>query len=120
MSSVTASRLAELRRAQSKRAGRRISAQEVADAVGVSRSTLSGYEGGHDEPGRATLVALATYYNVSADYLTGLDSAVVEDTQNVAHNEEEIALLGIWRRLNEEQRRSWMLLLRSMIQFDAA
>lgn len=52
------------------RAERRVSAQEVADAVGVSRTYLSGIENDHDKPGRDTLVALANYYAVSLDWLT--------------------------------------------------
>lgn len=52
------------------RADRRESVQEVADAVGMSRSYLSGIENGHDYPGREYLVALANYYGVSLDWLT--------------------------------------------------
>ncbi|WP_415514850.1 helix-turn-helix domain-containing protein [Gluconobacter japonicus] len=119
MSNLTASRLAKLRKDKSSREGRRFSAQEVADAVGISRSTLSGYERGHDQPGIANLVALATYYGVSVDFLMGT-TASVESPDDFAHNEEERLLLRIWRRLNDDQRGSWMGLLQSMVHDDAA
>ncbi len=119
MNNITATRLASLRKVKSERDGRRVSAQEVADAVGISRSTLSGYERGHDQPGLATLLALATYYGVTIDYLTSTDASV-ESPDNIAHDEEERLLLQIWRRLNQDQRGSWMALLRSMVHEDAA
>ena len=45
-----------------KRAG--LTQAEVADALGIGRSTLATYETGNDLPGRETLAALATYYKV--------------------------------------------------------
>jgi transcriptional regulator with XRE-family HTH domain len=52
------------------RAERHVSVQDAAEAVGVSRSYLSGIENNHDKPGREILVALANYYEVSLDWLT--------------------------------------------------
>lgn len=56
-------------RLKSLRTERRQTVQEVADAVGMTRSYLSGIENGHDNPGREFLVALANYYGVSTDWL---------------------------------------------------
>ena len=46
-----------------------VTADEAADAVGIARATLSGYENGHDMPGRDTAKALADYYGKSLDWL---------------------------------------------------
>lgn len=51
------------------RAEKSVSADEAADAIGISRGYLSGLENGHDNPGRATLIAAANYYGISVDWL---------------------------------------------------
>ena len=47
--------------------------KEVADAIGVARSTYQGYENGKREPSIQIIKALCKYYDVSADYLIGLE-----------------------------------------------
>lgn len=59
-------RLKELRQEMGK------SQQAVADAVGVSQSTIAGYEVGDRLPSYEILVKLCVYFNTSADYLLGL------------------------------------------------
>lgn len=66
------------------------------------------------------MLALATYYSVSADYLASGEMPLIQHPDNVAHNSEEALLLTIWRRMDEDQRRSWLGLLRKMIHIDAA
>jgi transcriptional regulator with XRE-family HTH domain len=51
------------------RRGRRLTQEDAAGAVGLSRSHLAGIERGHDLPGRELLIALANYYKVSVDWL---------------------------------------------------
>lgn len=58
-----AEKLKELRSQQ------KISQEELAKAIGVSRSTIAGYETKSREPDLSTLVKIATYFNVSVDYL---------------------------------------------------
>jgi len=43
----------------------------VADSIGVRSNTLSGYENGTRSPDPETLVKLASFYDVSTDYLLG-------------------------------------------------
>jgi len=45
--------------------------EEVAKAVGITKSTLSKYELGKNEPGMMIAKRLADYFNVSFDWLVG-------------------------------------------------
>ena len=45
--------------------------QEVADALGVSRSTYANYESGRRSPDIDLLISLADFYGMSLDELTG-------------------------------------------------
>lgn len=45
--------------------------KEVSEAVGLESSTYGKYEKGQRQPSYQILLALAEFYNVSVDYLTG-------------------------------------------------
>jgi transcriptional regulator with XRE-family HTH domain len=62
-------RLSRLRADKSVDEKRSVTQDEVADAVGIGRSTLGTIEADHDVPGLATARALADYYGVSLDWL---------------------------------------------------
>lgn len=49
-----------------------ISLNEVAEAIGLSKGTLSKYQNGEVEPRISTAAKLAEYFGVTLDYLTGL------------------------------------------------
>ena len=53
------------------RHARKISAQALADAIGLSRPAVSQFENAANFPHVNTLCALADYFDVSLDYLTG-------------------------------------------------
>lgn len=50
-----------------------VTQKAVADAIGVTKNAYANYEQGIREPSNQVLVALCRYYNVSADYLLGLE-----------------------------------------------
>lgn len=50
-----------------------ISQQEVADAIGVTKSAYSNYEQGIREPSFDVLKKLCKYYQVTSDYMLGLE-----------------------------------------------
>lgn len=56
------------------RAEKDVTLEEVATAIGTSRSLLSKYERGQTEPGLRALKKLADYYDVTLDYLFGFTS----------------------------------------------
>ncbi len=53
------------------RAQKQISQQELANIIGISKSSINMYERGEREPGFETFEAIADYFNVDTDYLLG-------------------------------------------------
>ena len=53
------------------KAERNILQKDVAKGIGISLRAYQRYEHGEREPSMSTLIALADYFDVSLDYLTG-------------------------------------------------
>jgi len=62
-----------------KRRGR--TQDDIAFALNMKRSTLSGYENGVAEPGIEALLALARYYKISVDTLLTVDLSVLRESE---------------------------------------
>lgn len=91
----------ELRKAQG------LSQQKLANEIGVSQSTIAQIEVNRNEATSDTLRKLATYFNVSADYLLGLEDDFGSPTANVMSesatlSEKEKALLEAFKKLLPE------------------
>lgn len=71
-----AKRLKELRREKGK------TQKDLANAIGVGRTTICEYENGNIVPKQEGLLKIANYFNVSVDYLTGVSNDPV--LQNVS------------------------------------
>lgn len=72
---------------------RGLSQQELADRIGLSKSSINMYERGEREPGIDTLKRIAAFYNVDIDFLLGKTSSRrkslilgAKKNQNIAHN----------------------------------
>lgn len=65
---MNAQKLKALRKAKG------ITQSELADILGVARTTYANYEQGTREPDNKTLNKLADYFEVSTDYLLGRDT----------------------------------------------
>ena len=61
-------RLVELRNDRS------LSQRELAEALGSKRTTVSSWENGVSEPNITTLIKIAVLFDVSVDYLIGLEN----------------------------------------------
>ncbi len=68
MENIFKTRLKELR--QEKGLGQ----IELADAIGVSKGIISLWENGLREPSMNSLTLIAKYFNVTTDYLVGLEN----------------------------------------------
>lgn len=58
------------------RKAKKVTLQQLSDATGLSIGSLSRYENGQRNPKIATIRTLANYFDVSSDYLEGLDDTV--------------------------------------------
>lgn len=99
-------RLKALRTEFGKARGARATQAEVADAVGIARSTLTAYEKGHDKPGRDTLIALADYYGVSMDAILSNSPTIapIHTTQIEVRGDVQA---GVWREAIEWPQADW-------------
>ena len=73
-------------RLKTERIKNNLSREQLADLIGVSKSTIGFYETGDRQPSLSVLVKLASIYKVSIDYLL--------DTETVS-NYETISLSGL-------------------------
>lgn len=67
-----------------------ITQKQLAETLGISESAVGMYERGHREPDFETLEAIADYFNVDMDYLTG--RSTIERKTPVTPPEEPIKL----------------------------
>lgn len=81
-----------------------MSQQELADKLGVVKSSISMYENGARKPSFETLEAIAEFFNVSLSTLVG-------DKQNqTSLTEDEARLIEWWRTLPEEKKKAILTL----------
>lgn len=92
---------------------RGLSVDEAADAIGPSRSYLSGIENGHDNPGREILIAIANFYEVSLDWLTTGEG---EKRPEPILSPEEDTLLRAYRKLPPEEAAALLSMLLARTQ----
>lgn len=95
-------RIYELRRACG------LTQQAVADRLQIHRTTYTKYETGRATPDQQGLVRLAEIFGVSVDCLLGhcSDNSLADTAgETVSLSAEEQALVQLFRRLNEEQRK---------------
>lgn len=85
---------------------------ELAGILGVSKSTMSNYERNISTPDPDTIIKLASYFNVSVDYLfnDGMDKPKDLIKEGNSYNtgksldKDEWNAIYYYRRLNDEQR----------------
>ena len=86
---------------------RGISQQKLADAIGMSQSSINGYENSNIEPDIATLMRMADFFETSIDYITGHTHIrrVIEEVEGYALNEREATIMDGYRKLPETSRK---------------
>ncbi len=72
------------------------SARKFAEEIGIKYTTYYGYETGSREPGSDTLVALAKYYNVTTDYILGIEKTPVPAEADTG---EKVDAMEVYRAL---------------------
>ncbi len=81
----------------------------IANNLNIETNTYGSWERGNTEPPIDMLITLAKYFNVTVDYLVGIEN---EDYTKILNNDNinelhsnEIELLGIFRNLNKQQKK---------------
>ncbi len=87
-------RLKELRIAQ------KLYQKDIADILGVDRTTYTKYESGASEPDIATLIQLADFFGVTVDYLISHEENVVSEMSTMEINTIGKRIKGIRERQN--------------------
>ncbi len=80
--------------------------ESLAKAVGVSPSTIGGYENTGRLPDLETLKIMADLFGVSLDYLAGYTDVpcTLQNAEKFALTEEEARFMAVYRQLDEAAR----------------
>lgn len=74
---------------------------ELAEKLGVGRTTISNYENNYSYPDLETLIAISNLFNVSTDFLLGISNVRYKSNNKT---EDEAKILNYYNRLNTENR----------------
>ena len=83
--------------------------EELAAALGISRSRLNNYEQGIREPDSETASLIADFFNVTFDFLFGR-------TEKYDITEQEYQLIQLFRKLSEQDQGMVLEMIRAMIK----
>jgi len=98
---------------------RKISQEEVARHIGITRSAYSHYEINNRQPVYETLIKLAAFFDVSLDYIIGgMSPQTRADSPLPAHSLDAKEILTLFQRMNHEQRRQSISLISDFIRED--
>lgn len=97
------------------RESKHLSQQRLAIDLNVSQATVSKYELGQAEPDIPTIIKLAGYFHVSADYLLGIS----DDKQSIAGShlsDAERQLIFDFKRLDKMQKAKLLAYMQGLLQ----
>jgi transcriptional regulator with XRE-family HTH domain len=92
---------------------RKISQEEVARHIGITRSAYSHYEINNRQPVYETLIKLAAYFDVSLDYMIGGAQSKAKSDLPVTSDTREI--LSLLQHMSQEQRKKSINLINDLI-----
>ena len=82
---------------------KRLTQKELAFELSIGSKTISDYERESSSPDNDTLMIIAKFFNVSADYLLGLSDERIPPTPKEKLSGVQLALFNQTENLNEEQ-----------------
>ena len=96
-----------------------LSQSALAAKINCSQKIIDYWEKGSSEPTAHFIVALADFFSVSCDYLLGRedDFGMINSCNNLTFNENE--LLTVYRGLSAEDKKTVMLLTKSIKQYNS-
>ncbi len=104
-----------MKRLKDLREGKHISQQRLAIELNVSQATISKYELGQADSDIPTIVQLAEYFHVSADYLLEIS----DSKQNISDSrlsDTEKQLVFDFKRLDKIQKEKLLAYLQGLLQ----
>ncbi len=104
-----------MKRLKELREGKHISQQRLAIELNVSQATISKYELGQADPDIPTIVQLAGYFHVSADYLLEIS----DSKQNISDSrlsDTEKQLVFDFKRLDKIQKAKLLAYMQGLLQ----
>jgi transcriptional regulator with XRE-family HTH domain len=93
---------------------RKISQEEVARHIGITRSAYSHYEINNRQPVYETLIKLADFFDVSLDYIIGGAQSKSKDEQSLTPDNREI--LSLFQHMSQEQRKRSINLITDLMR----
>lgn len=85
------------------RMSRKLSQQELADYLKISKSSVNMYERGEREPGLDLLEEIADFFNVDMDYLIGKSNVSQSHLIQTTGNQRTIEFIKLFEKLTSEQ-----------------
>ena len=102
------------------RRGRSLSQQALADAVGVSKSSIAMYEQGRREPDFEMQEALADFFNVDIDYLVGRSDETTAVFATINGNPDRRYLMDKIAKADDEKIRKLKMMMELINGDDSA
>jgi transcriptional regulator with XRE-family HTH domain len=93
---------------------RKISQEEVARHIGITRSAYSHYEINNRQPVYETLIKLAAYFDVSLDYIIG--GAHSNAKAELPFTSDTREILSLFQHMSQEQRKKSITLINDLIR----
>lgn len=72
------------KRLEGLRKSRKLTQKQLADELGMSKQTISNWENSNILPSIETLIRLCKFFNVSTDYILGLDNKNYIDVSDLS------------------------------------
>jgi transcriptional regulator with XRE-family HTH domain len=84
--------------------------KDICKEIGISKQKLTNWKTGYTEPNLDDIAKIALYFNVSTDYLIGIEDELGikkenEDNAFIAFNKEEIEIIEDYRTLTPDLRK---------------
>lgn len=80
---------------------RKVTQSEMASSIGTNKANISRWEKGEVEPDLETLIKLAKYFNVTTDYLLGVETSKEEVAPEF--NPEQLQVVNLVKKLNNKE-----------------
>ena len=107
-------------RIQELREEKGLTQNDIAKAIGTSRTNIGRWEKGLNEPSYSFVVSLSNYFNVSIDYLVGKEDAVQGSTyeSQTVLSEKEKELIRVYRSLSDNGKNTLLGSAHNIERFD--